>query len=67
MQLRVKFKWTKYCALSAASHDNKFNENANATNNIFTIKDTKLYVSVVTSSTRDNQKLSTLLSKEFER
>ena len=32
-----------------------------------TIKDTKLYVRAVTLSARDNQKLSKLLSKVFER
>ena len=41
-----------------------FNNNANI---IFTIKDTKLYVPVVTLSARDNQKFSKLLSKLFER
>ena len=34
---------------------------------IFTINDTKLHVPVVTLSPRDNQKLSKLLSKGFER
>ena len=34
---------------------------------IFTIKDTKLYIPVVTLSARDNQKLSKFLSKGFER
>ena len=46
-------------------------DNANGSNDdnniIFTIKDTKLYVPVVTLSTRDNQKLSKLLSKGFQR
>ena len=32
-----------------------------------TIKDTRVYVPVVTLSARDNQKLSKLLSKGFER
>ena len=50
--------------LSAAGADN---ENADSNNIIFTIKDTKLYVSVVTLSAKDNQKLSKLLSKGFER
>ena len=36
-------------------------------NNIFTIKDRKLYVPVVTLSAKDNNKLSKLLSKGFER
>ena len=54
----LKLKWTKYCVSSAAG-------NYNATNITFTIKDTKLYVPVVTLSARDNKKLSKLLSKGF--
>ena len=50
--------------MSAAGADNK---NANCNVIIFTIKDTKLYVRVVTLSAKDNQKLSKLLSKGFER
>ena len=46
-------------------------DNANGKNDdnniIFTIKDTKLYVPVVTLSARDNKKLSKFLSKGFER
>ena len=34
---------------------------------LFTVKDTKLNIPVVTLSGRDNQKLSKRLSKEFER
>ena len=55
---------TKYCVFSAANADNN---NANSNNIIFAIKDTKLYVPVVTLSVRDDQKLSNLLSKESER
>ena len=61
----LKLKWTKYCVLSTASVDNVNNRDSN--NIIFTIKDTKLYVPVVTLSARDNQKLSDLLSKGFKR
>ena len=43
------------------------NDNANLNNIIFTIKDINLYVPVVTLSAKDNQKLSKLLSKGFER
>ena len=46
------------------------NRNANRNNCdsiIFTIKDTKLYITLVTSSARNNQKLSKLLSEGFER
>ena len=50
--------------LCAAGNDNT---NVNPNNIIFTIKETKLYVPVVILSARDNQKLSKLLSKGFER
>ena len=60
----LKFQWTKHCVLSVSATND-----ANGNNNdiIFTIKDTKLYILVVTLSARDNQKLSKLLSKGFER
>ena len=53
-----------YCVLSPAGADNV---NANFINTVFTIRDTKLYVPAVSSSAKDNQKLSKLLSKGFER
>ena len=43
------------------------NDNDNANNIIFNIKYTKLYISIVTLSARQNQKLSKLISKGFER
>ena len=49
--------------MSATGADNT---STNCNNIIFTIKDTKLYVSVVTVSAKDDQKLSKLLSKEYE-
>ena len=52
--------------MSAAGVDN-VNGNYNDNNIIFTIKDAKLYVPVVTLLPRNNQKLSKLLSKGFER
>ena len=63
-KVELKFKWTKYCILSAAGTDNA---NANFNDIIFIIKDTKLYVHFVTSSAKDNQKLTKRLSKDFER
>ena len=42
-----------HCILSAAGNDIA---NGNDDNIIFTIKDTKLYVPVVTLSARDNQR-----------
>ena len=55
----LKLKWSNYCVLSVAGNGNA---NGNDDNIIFTIKDTKLYVPVVTLSARDNQKLSKLIS-----
>ena len=65
-KVELKLRWTKHCVLSVASTDNV--NGSNDDNNIsFTIRDTKLYVPLVTLSTRDKQKLSKLLSKGFER
>ena len=63
-KVALKLKWEKYCVLSAAGNDNT---NDNPDNIIFTIKDTKLHVPVVTLSAKDNQKLSNFLSKRLER
>ena len=56
-KVKLKLKWTEYCVLAAAGTDNT---NVNYNNIIFTIKEAKLYVPVVTLS--DNQKLSKFLS-----
>ena len=63
----LKLKWTKYCVLYVAGNENDINNNDSANNTIFKIKDTKLYVSVVTLLVRDSQRLSKRLSKDFER
>ena len=60
----LKLKWTMYCALSAAGADSV---NSNSNNINFTFKGTELYVSVVALQARDNQKLSKILSKAFEK
>ena len=65
-KVELKLRWTKHCALSSAGTDNA-NGNNNGNNIVFSIKDPKLYVPVVTLSERDNQKLSKILSKVFER
>ena len=52
--------------MSAAGNDNNIDDNANANNIIFSIKDTKLFVPVVTLLARENQEISKLLSKGFE-
>ena len=63
-KIELKLKWTNYFVLSAAGADNVNDKDDNI---IFTIKDTKLFVPVVTLLARDNQKLSKLFSKGFER
>ena len=65
-KVELKLKWTKYCVFSTGGIENGVNDNDNA-NIIFTMKGTKLHVPVVTLSARDNQKLSKLLRKGFER
>ena len=59
-EIELKLKWTKYCVFSSGGTENDVNENDNAINIIFTIRDTKLYFSIVTLSARGNQKLSKL-------
>ena len=63
-KIKLKLTLREYCVFSGAGADDT---NANDNNIIFTIKDTKFYFPVVTFSARDNQKLSKLLSKGFER
>ena len=60
-KVELKLKWTKYCVLSVAGNESGINNIDNANDIVFTVKDTKLYVPVVTLSARDNQKLSKLL------
>ena len=62
-KIGLNLEWTKCCVFSATRTDNANNNanNANDNNIIFNIKDTKLKVPV------DNQKLSKLTSKGFER
>ena len=50
-KIEFKLKWTNHCVLPAAGADNT---NANPRNIIFTFKDTKLYVPVVSLSAKDN-------------
>ena len=66
-KVKLKLKWTKYCVFSPGGTENVINEDSNANNIIFAIKDTKLYVPLVALSARDNPNLSKLLSEGFER
>ena len=63
-KVELKLKWSKYCVLTA--NDNDY-ANANSNIIIITIKDTKLYLLVVTLLAKDNRKLSKRFSKGFER
>ena len=59
-KVELKLKWSNYFVLSAAGNENP---NGYADDIIFTIKDTKLYVPLVTLSRRDNQKLTNVKLK----
>ena len=50
-KVELKLKWTKYCVLSAVGAGNT---DGNPNNIIFTIKDTKLYLTVITLSVKNN-------------
>ena len=59
-----KLKWTKDFLLAAVGVNNV---DADSNNINFTIKDTNLYVPILTLSAKYNQKLPKLLRKGFER
>ena len=61
-KVELKLKWTKYYDLSATRTNNA---DANPDNIISAVKDTKLYVPVVTLSERNNQILSKSFSKDL--
>ena len=65
-QVELKHKWASYCVLSAGGVDH-VNGNANDNIILFLLSKTQNYVPVVALLARDNQKLSNLLSKGFER
>ena len=53
-KVELKLKWIQHCVVSAVGNDNT---DDNPNNAIFTIKDTKFYVPVVTILAKYNQKL----------
>ena len=61
--VELKLKRTKYCVLSEAGADNV---NANPNKIIFTIKDTKLWITVVIVSAKDNQNYQNFLVKDLK-
>ena len=65
--LEITWNEMPFIDCKSSGNDNG-NGDVNSDNIVFTIKDTKLYVPVDTLSVKDdNQKLSKLLSKGFER
>ena len=65
-KVELILKWTKYFVLSAAGADNVNGTDDDNNDIIFTIKNTKLYVHVVTLSVRGNQQLSNFLAKDLK-
>ena len=65
-KVELKLIWTNHCIL-AIGNIWCYNDDDAISNITFTVKDSKLYVPLVTSSTKHNQKLSKLLNKGFER
>ena len=63
-KIELKLKWDNYCVFFA-TRDN--NTDVNPNNITRNIKYPKLYVPAMTLSAKDNQELSKLLSKAFER
>ena len=61
--VEFKINWTKHCVLPAADNDNT---NGSPDNIIFTIKDTKLCLPVVTLSAKDKEKLSKFHVKDLK-
>ena len=65
LKVKSKLRWWKHCVLSVLGNEND-NDNEDPSIIVFTIKDTKLYVPVVTLSAKDNKKLSNFLAKDLK-
>ena len=52
-KVELKLRWTKHCVLSVLGNEHD-NANTDSNNTIFTFKDTKLYVPVITLSAKNN-------------
>ena len=63
-KVNLKHKWSKHCVLASTGTENA---DDNSENSSCTIKDTKLYVTVMFLSANGNQKLSKFLSRRFEK
>ena len=62
--VELKLRRTRHCVLTVTAN---YKTNDNPTRIVFTSKDTKLLVAIVTLSAKGNQKLWKLLSEGFER
>ena len=60
-------RWTKHCVLSIVGAANASDDGTNSDNINFARIDTKLCVPIFTLSAKNNQKLSKLYTKGFER
>ena len=64
-KIKLELKWVMSCVVFVFG--NKNNDNSNSNYIIFTIKETDLYVPVVTFSIKDNKKLPKFISQRFDR
>ena len=65
-KVELKRKWTKYCVLSVAGKENNINDDADANNIIFTIKDRKLYVPLVSLLAKIIKNYQNVLAKDLK-
>ena len=65
-KVELKLKWTEYCVLSVAGKENNINDDADANNIIFTIKDRKLYVPLVSLLAKIIKNYQNVLAKDLK-
>ena len=67
-KVELKLRWTKHCFyVYLLLHTYGNDDGATTSNIVFTIKDAKLFVPVLSLSAKDNKRLSKLLSQGFQR
>ena len=66
-KVELTTRWTKHCVLSIVGAANASDDGANSYNINFARIDTRLCVPIFTLSAKDNQKLSKLYTKGFEK
>ena len=65
-KVELKRKWTEYCVLSVAGKENNINDDADANNITFTIKDRKLYVPLVSLLAKIIKNYQNVLAKDLK-